>query len=393
VLEIALSDSWLYKEVFTQTQIDRLREIAFLCPNEKGRAVYAARVLLSYIDMPYFDYRNECENVGAPNHKSSARMANTSDNDSLNLVVDGSFEDKIFCPGSGGSSISELPNWFNSYGGAYFNECSSYLLSSIPLNSYGFENTADGQGYAAISTFNNIPNMSDTRNFLIGKLKTNLVDNNKYNFNIKMSLSDSVTVSCKNIAIYFSDTIPSYYVDPTPPYTIHWNLTHQPIQFYKDLSNKVGWTILDTTYTASGYEKYLTIGNFLLASESDSSNVGGNANITNGFQWNWAGYYVDDVRITLQDGVGIKPSAKQQQNDIYNILPNPNNGSFTIQTDAFDKQVTFVLSNAMGQVVDNIMVTSSRTIYKNNNLPSGIYFYTKVSGGAATSRGKFLIQK
>ena len=170
-------------------------------------------------------------------------------------------------------------------------------------------------------------------------------------------------------------------------------MPHEPeLQFYKDLSNKVGWTKLDTTYTASGHEQYLIIGNFLNNSQSDSANVGGNSIITNGFQWNNASYYLDDVRITLKDGTGLK-TANHAQEEMYNILPNPNNGSFTIQTDAFDKQVTFVLSNAMGQVVDNIMVTSSRTIYKNNNLTSGIYFYTIISGGAATSRGKFLLQK
>ncbi len=87
VLLIALSDSWLYKEVFTQNQIDRLREIAELCPMEKGRAVYAARVLLTYLDMPYVDYRNDCENVPAPRH-SSARKATNTEKNIPNVVVD-----------------------------------------------------------------------------------------------------------------------------------------------------------------------------------------------------------------------------------------------------------------------------------------------------------------
>ncbi len=375
---------------FTISQIERLKEIAPMCPYNKGEAVYLARKQLSYIDRPYVDYRNECENVGAPEH-SKARIANTTDTDSLNLVVDGSFEDKIFCPTSG-SSVSELPQWSNSIGGAYFNQCSNSIYNSIPLNKYGFENTAEGLGYAGITTFCNVPNLVNLRNFLVGKLKTNLVNNYKYDVNFKMSLLDSNTVSCKNIAIYFTDTIPTYYYDPTPPYTLHWNLTHQPIQFYKDLSNKVGWTTLDTTYIASGNEKFLIIGNFLLASQSDSVNVGGNPDVVNGYNWNTAGYYVDDVRITLLEGTNIKPTSSIE-NDAYKIYPNPNSGSFTIQTDAFDKHAQFVITNAIGQVVDNIPVTSSTTTYKNKNLSNGLYYYTVVSAGLVTSRGKFLIQK
>jgi hypothetical protein len=209
-----------------------------------------------------------------------------------------------------------------------------------------------------------------------------------------MSLVDSVIVSCKNIGIYFCDTIPSSYIDPTPPYTFHWNLTHQPeLQFYKDLSNKVGWTTLDTTYTASGYEKYLIIGNFLSNSQSDSTNVGGNAPITGNYGWQGAIYYFDDVRITLLDGTGINSPTNLPKGEAYKVLPNPNNGSFTIQTNEFDKQVQFVLTNTMGQVVDNIPVKSSSTMYKNNNLTNGIYFYTTVCNGAVTSRGKFMVQK
>jgi hypothetical protein len=91
------------------------------------------------------------------------------------------------------------------------------------------------------------------------------------------------------------------------------------------------------------------------------------------------------------DGVGLSPSPLGR--DGVGLYPNPNNGSFTIQTDAFDKQLTFVLSNAMGQVVDNVPLHSNRTIYKNNNLSNGIYFYATLSNNVVTSRGKFLVNK
>ena len=39
-------------------------EIALMCPFEQGRAVYGARVLLTYVDLPFADYRNDCEQPG-----------------------------------------------------------------------------------------------------------------------------------------------------------------------------------------------------------------------------------------------------------------------------------------------------------------------------------------
>jgi hypothetical protein len=68
VLEMALSNTWLYKNLFTDAQVTRLREIAAMCPREQGRAVFAARVLLTYVDQPLVDYRNACEVPTGPSY-------------------------------------------------------------------------------------------------------------------------------------------------------------------------------------------------------------------------------------------------------------------------------------------------------------------------------------
>ena len=74
VLAISLSDNWLYKNLFTQAQATRLREIAAMCPYMQGRGVYAARVLLSYVDEEVVDYRSRCEEMESPGEGDAKRL-------------------------------------------------------------------------------------------------------------------------------------------------------------------------------------------------------------------------------------------------------------------------------------------------------------------------------
>jgi Secretion system C-terminal sorting domain len=76
----SLYQSQTLPRAFNGFQIEQLREIASLCPLEKGRAVYAARVLLSYVDNPYRDYTNACELIGAPISNSARMVMNTTSN-------------------------------------------------------------------------------------------------------------------------------------------------------------------------------------------------------------------------------------------------------------------------------------------------------------------------
>jgi hypothetical protein len=76
VITMALSDNWLYKQLFTEAQTQRLRQISAYCPFEWGRGVYAARVLLSYVDEPYKEYYADCEQPALPEGKLRPADAN-----------------------------------------------------------------------------------------------------------------------------------------------------------------------------------------------------------------------------------------------------------------------------------------------------------------------------
>ena len=310
-----------------------------------------------------------------------------------NLVIDGSFEDTLACPiPNQGSQLAQnlLKHWNFSLKAGYFNSCETSTNGvnrwGVPQNLAGYELSHSGKGYIFICTYGSFQ-QANYRNYAVGNLSKKLDAGKKYRIKMYVSLADSFITACNNMAIYFSDTLPIYNVSG---YLLNFNFTNNlPIQFHQNLSNKVGWTLLDTIFTASGYEKWLTIGNFKKDDESDTTFIGGNSIQTN-FVWDYSAYYIDDVSVELVDETGLEEDGNAFG---ITILPNPNNGCFTIKADAFNKPTTFVITDALGQVIDIVTLTGSSTKYDNRNLPNGIYFYTTLSNNVVTSRGKFLVQR
>ena len=101
VFELALNNPEMRDSVFIPSEIEKLKEIAQLCPLLEGNAVYMARVMLHAVD-PYTDYINKCEIVKAPDRKTSERRANNGVSES-NIIME---EFNATQP----SSYSILPN-------------------------------------------------------------------------------------------------------------------------------------------------------------------------------------------------------------------------------------------------------------------------------------------
>jgi len=106
VFGIALTDKFLYGGVFSDAQIERLKEIAQQCPFEKGNAVYSARVLLAHVEVPYVNYYNDCEG-GIKPIVSSARQASQNITNFENLSDESSIKnyDLIPNPNNGNFTI------------------------------------------------------------------------------------------------------------------------------------------------------------------------------------------------------------------------------------------------------------------------------------------------
>ena len=74
VFELALKNPDLEFGVYSNSEIDRLRKIAKLCPYMDGSAVYSARVILRHFE-PDVNYYNPCEFSKRPNRENSERLS------------------------------------------------------------------------------------------------------------------------------------------------------------------------------------------------------------------------------------------------------------------------------------------------------------------------------
>ncbi len=288
-----------------------------------------------------------------------------------NLVYDGSFEDTLHCPWSLNGYISYSLNYWQYSGnisGVALNSCNTDNWG-IPQNNSGFEYSHSGNGYIGLICFGGVSQTPDLRKFAVGQLMQTLVAGKKYKVTMHVSLVDSFIYACNNISIYFSDTLPTYNFYDL--YKVNFNMTHPiDVNFHQDLSSKVGWTKLDTTFIASGNERWLTIGNFLPDSLSDTTYVGGNVPQTQ-HAWDYSNYYIDDVSVELYDETGSPTNLPQRE--AFRLFPNP--ATSVVYIDGKQSFTGIIIFNAQGSLVEKIS-TKPTVNYQLSiaNYKKGIYF-------------------
>ena len=232
-----------------------------------------------------------------------------------NLVMNPSFEDYTACP----HYLDELNNalyWFDPVSSSdLYNACGNGLsLVGVPSNICGHQPARTGTGYAGIITYGFGNN---GREYIEVKLIPGLTTGNKYLVSFYVSLSDTIAYACGNIGAYFSQ----FAVYGSPPNYLY-NYTPQIANNFllNPLTDKNNWTLVADTFTATGTERYMTIGNFDNDTNSPIILVGG-ANTAGPIY-----YYIDDVSvIDCTNGgciTGISPLNPPKGN-LINIYPNP----------------------------------------------------------------------
>ena len=77
----------------------------------------------------------------------------------------------------------------------------------------------------------------------------------------------------------------------------------------------------------------------------------------------------------------------------FKVFPNPNSGSFTL---SYKGNITaptiLIVTDALGQIVDEISIANATTNYQNNKLSNGLYFYGIRQSNSEIARGKILIK-
>ena len=221
---------------------------------------------------------------------------------SQNLVINPSFETFTTCPLGPGSF--GIQTWVQPYPvgpgcstADYYNACNTNGFADVPTNFLGTENALTGVAYAGIMLYetNNPctpPSGSNYREYIEGTLSSPLVAGKTYSVSMHISLPENVMFGSDDIGIYFSNSAVNLACPPPLTSTV---LAFTPQLQYAGVAvtNMIGWTLLQWTYTAVGGEQYLTIGNF----KDDANTDGICANTTSAYRF--AYYYIDDVSVTV----------------------------------------------------------------------------------------------
>lgn len=196
---------------------------------------------------------------------------------------------------------------------------------------------------------------------------------------------DSVCYAVKNIGVYFSE------VQPDP--NINTLLSKEPQVKYQGvdfLIEKDGWTKIEGSFIADGEETFLTIGNFDYDEETDTVFVSGGGYVIYpvGY-WDNAGYYIDDVSVTLDTTTNINEAEHVQ----FKIYPNPASDIITIQTEQAQEKTVLQLTDITGRVVFSSLLRNTKTSIDVSALPEGIYFYNIFINDLKQQTGKQIIIK
>jgi hypothetical protein len=134
------------------------------------------------------------------------------------------------------------------------------------------------------------------------------------------------------------------------------------------LTSKAQWMLVQDTLYAQGGELYMTIGNFMADSLSDTVFVGGGIN-----QWDYAYYYIDDVSVTDIGWVGEKELVNEDMR--FSVYPNPANSKITISVkNNTSSSINFTIQNTLGKLVMQSNFYTHEFTIDIATLPKGIYF-------------------
>ncbi|HRO75094.1 MAG TPA: gliding motility-associated C-terminal domain-containing protein [Crocinitomicaceae bacterium] len=267
-----------------------------------------------------------------------------------NLVPNGSFEEYNWCP-MGVADFSVM-NWYSPTWGSpdYFNICNAYPVA------FGYKYPQDGNGCVGFGvSFDSLQGV--WREYIQVELVNTLKYGKNYYFSCFLSKADSSSVCVTDIGISFSENpIGGQYVHGIS-YIPQFTNTSETITC--DESN---WNKMEFVFTASGSEKFLTIGYFNEDSFLDTS-------IVKFYPIPFAYYYIDNVFLQEIEAEIVIPNVftpnNDSVNDYYNLLGIPQGTSLTILNRWGNK--VFQTDKANTEFWDGK--------YQGKDCLSGVYFY------------------
>jgi len=219
-----------------------------------------------------------------------------------NLIYNPSFEEHIACPKriDPYGYMNEPLGWWQPTSGSadYYNNCGGKQCH-VPKNKLGIQMPRTGGSMVGIYC-----SLTDYREYIETELKEKLLKGETYHLSFWVSLSEYSPEAVATIGGLFtdkmiSDTTRQMITNNTTK--IVNNVKQNISSFYKPqvvnpfvrvLSDTINWMKIEGDFIAEGGEKFLTIGNFYPAEQSNVNYPQGLRKILPG-----AYYYVDDVEL------------------------------------------------------------------------------------------------
>lgn len=215
----------------------------------------------------------------------------------VNYVPNPSFEDTISCPSSSPIGQNFVKNWksLDSVSPAncffeYFNKCSSFGSTSVPANSRGTQKPRTGNAYVEMQLFCTDPICNSwKRTHMRVRLRSPLINSKVYCAKMYVNLIENCKYAIDGFAMNFDNGI----LDTVNPCSkVISFITPQVMNPSGNIiSDTANWISVSGTFTATGNETYLTIGNFF----SDAATSKTITNVTHPV--NWSAYFIEDVSV------------------------------------------------------------------------------------------------
>ena len=220
-----------------------------------------------------------------------------------NLVYNPSFEEYRECPRKIDAlgTLTIVDAWYQPTAGSadYYNVCGSRDCG-VPKNKLGVQDAHLGNGFCGIYC-----SKTDYREYLQTELSKPLSAGEMYRVSFYVSLSEYSSGAVATIGALFTadrvgDTVRSVLMDksvrqlaPGVSQTVASYFEPQVVNDYdRVLTDTKGWMQISGVFTAKGGERFMTIGNFYPASQSNVVDLDSLTYLLPG-----AYYYIDDVSV------------------------------------------------------------------------------------------------
>lgn len=230
-----------------------------------------------------------------------------------NLVSNGSFETKAYCPTNFNQlQLNTVAQWWQATDGTpdYFNACSD--KAGVPKNVFGEQKAQDGEAYVGLVTYSN-GGTRNYREYIQTKLQRALSPGEMVCIEIYVTAADYCNFVTDGIGVLLSKQKVESGLQ-----TVLNNTASMSNPRLNMLDDNENWQLLSDVYTAEGGEQYLTIGNFQkdrdlkIIRRTQDNGAKGNSN--------WSYMYIDNVVVK---SIGKKEECSCENEYLASIAVDP----------------------------------------------------------------------